>query len=269
MCKSIRSSIRVLSLVLTGGLKESCAFVQLTAKYDCISSTCCFYVCCSEMFWNTWLSSRRTHVVSVGFHYIIIINNKLVNMSRQCKQSGQLGAAVVKQNTAVLLSTWAYEHNIAKSCLRHAWWTQISRWLRISHTSGQKENYSGCTEAHSFIHSFLIFIIILVLIFILLFYTLHLTFFWHITRHITRFFRLLYSVFCVLCQFFFFFFLQIKANRVKTGVTLKWKGCIWFYFPAIIFCIIWPVFAHFSHHKGLWYLLPPCVGIYLWLLMIN
>lgn len=102
----------------------------------------------------------------------IIINNKLVNMSRQCKQSGELGAAVVKQNTAVLLSTWAYEHNIAKSCLRDAWWTQICRWLRISHTSGQKENYSGCTEAHSFIHSFLIFII-LVLIFILLFYTFY------------------------------------------------------------------------------------------------
>lgn len=58
----------VLSFVLTAGLEESCAFIQFTAKHDCVSSTCCFYISCSEMFWNTWLSSGRTHVVSVEFH---------------------------------------------------------------------------------------------------------------------------------------------------------------------------------------------------------
>lgn len=38
-------------------------------------------------------------------------------MSRQCELSGELGAAVVKQNTAVLVTTLAYENNIGTFCL--------------------------------------------------------------------------------------------------------------------------------------------------------
>lgn len=46
-----------------------------------------------------------------------IINKRVVNLSRQCELSGELGAAVLKQNTAVLVTTLAYGNNIGTFCL--------------------------------------------------------------------------------------------------------------------------------------------------------
>lgn len=76
--------------------------VSSSAAQKCYGTLSCHHVVLM------WFLSGFTHT---------IINKRLVSMSRQCELSGELGAAVVKQNTAVLVNTLAYENNIGTFCL--------------------------------------------------------------------------------------------------------------------------------------------------------
>lgn len=80
-----------------------CSIYLLFLHLNCFGTLGCHHIALM------WFLSGFTH---------IIVNNKLVSMSRQFQQSGELGAAVVQQNTSVLLITSAYLDDIAKSSPR-------------------------------------------------------------------------------------------------------------------------------------------------------